>query len=131
MAARLGKVCGIALGAFISLKSLQTISNHRKGLLLAKEEQEGLQLVHVQIAFRHGARTPIFRLPEMKGFKHEDIIWDKSVLIGDLPHTIVNYRVKDMDGGKRPVSEYDKKQQKIIWPVRVNSRIILCGTDII
>lgn len=121
MAALFGKVSGIALAAFLSLKSFQTISKRRRDLLLAKEVQDGLQLVHVQVAFRHGARTPIFPLPDMKDFNSENVIWDRNILLGDLSHTLVNYRVKSMDGGKRPDSNYDKKQQKVVWPVRNSS----------
>jgi len=116
----LAKVCGAALGAFISFKSIQTLSQHRRSLLLAKDEQEDLELVHVQIAFRHGARTPIFPLPDMKaGLNVDYVVWDKNVFLGNLPHTVVKYRVKNIDGGKRPVSGYDEKQQKIVWPVSI------------
>ncbi|XP_031551630.1 lysophosphatidic acid phosphatase type 6-like isoform X2 [Actinia tenebrosa] len=119
MAARLkflGRVCGIGLGAFLSVKTAQKATKYHHNVIFAREEDKEYQLVHVQVAFRHGARTPIFSLPEMQNASVGDVVWDKDKMLGDLPETLIKYRVKDLDGGRQPVSEYDTRQKKVIWP---------------
>ena len=113
---RFCRICGVAVGTVLSFKAADLFLQERRNLLYAQQVEDKssneLQLVQVQIAFRHGARTPVVSAPQyVVGANEEQISWDKNKLMGDLPHTIVkHYVVKAADGGERPISEIDKKQ---------------------
>ena len=80
-----------------------------------------LELVLVQIAFRHGARTPIFPAPcqELK-----PVAWQADLLMGALPHTDFDYELKHVSGGARPFSRYDDRQMKKILKVVYSYEIL-------
>ena len=71
----------------------------------------------VQIAFRHGARTPIFPAPCQE---LEPVTWQADLLMGSLPHTDFDYELKHVSGAARPVSKYDERQMKRILKVVVS-----------
>ena len=73
-----------------------------------------LELILVQIAFRHGARTPIFRPPceEL-----EQVTWPADLLMGTLPHTAVDYELKHVSGGPAPSSEIKDRMLKKLLKV--------------
>ena len=73
-----------------------------------------LELVLVQIAFRHGARTPIFPAPCQE---LEPVTWQAELLMGALPCTDFDYELKHVSGGVRPFSKYDDRQMKKILKV--------------
>ncbi|XP_019622455.1 PREDICTED: lysophosphatidic acid phosphatase type 6-like isoform X1 [Branchiostoma belcheri] len=75
----------------------------------SKDEGEGqdLKLKLVQIVFRHGARTPISRLPP----SIEQATWSTD-LVKDVPHTLIDYHVESLDGGPRPPSPVEDSYQK-------------------
>ncbi|XP_064645493.1 lysophosphatidic acid phosphatase type 6-like [Lineus longissimus] len=60
---------------------------------------EDLTLKHVQIFFRHGARTPVRQWPII-----EQVTWDKDVLQCGVPSTQIKYNRKYLDG--TPCAEY-------------------------
>ncbi|XP_035669926.1 lysophosphatidic acid phosphatase type 6-like isoform X2 [Branchiostoma floridae] len=72
-----------------------------------EEEGQGLELKLVQIVFRHGARTPISRLPP----SIEQATWS-SDLVKTVPHTLIDYRVVSLDGGAQPPSPVEDSYQK-------------------
>ena len=73
-----------------------------------------LELVLVQITFRHGARTPIFPAPCKE---LEPVTWRADLLMGALPHTDIDYELKHVNGGTRPFSKYDDRQMKKLLKV--------------
>ena len=75
-----------------------------------------LELVLVQIAFRHGARTPIFR-PPCKEL--EQVNWPADLHMGVLPHTAVDYELKHVSGGPTPSSEIKDMMLKKLLKVCV------------
>lgn len=75
-------------------------------------QESNLELVLVQMAFRHGARTPIFR-PPCKEL--EPVSWPADLMMGALPHTAVDYELKHVSGGPCPFSENkDKLLKKLL-----------------
>ncbi|CAH1251439.1 ACP6 [Branchiostoma lanceolatum] len=72
-----------------------------------EEEGQDMKLKLVQIVFRHGARTPISRLPP----SIEQATWSTD-LVKDVPHTLIDYRVESLDGGPRPPSPVEDSYQK-------------------
>lgn len=93
---RLSSVSLAAAGGVLKL-SKELSSNTREST-----PNSNLELVLVQIAFRHGARTPIFR-PPCKEL--EAVSWPADLLMGGLPHTAVDYELKHVSGGPSPLSE--------------------------
>lgn len=93
---RLSAVSLAAAGGVLKL-SKELSSNTREST-----PNSNLELVLVQIAFRHGARTPIFR-PPCKEL--ETVSWPADLLMGGLPHTAVDYELKHVSGGPSPLSE--------------------------
>ncbi|XP_029189069.2 lysophosphatidic acid phosphatase type 6-like [Acropora millepora] len=70
-----------------------------------------MELVLVQIAFRHGARTPIFRSPCQE---LDDVTWPAELHVGALPHTAVDYQMKHVSGGPAPISETNNRLLKLL-----------------
>ena len=92
-------------------------------LKLSMQQEQGLQdnrqtfcpqIVLVQIAFRHGARTPMFAAP-CKDL--EPVTWKAEILMGDLSHTAIDFELKNVLGGDRPFSKYDDRQKKKVLKV--------------
>ena len=116
------RLCGVAVGALVSFGTTELLLHKKQSLLrarnLEKEFPNEFELVQVQIAFRHGARTPVCPPPPVDGI--EDLCdWNKNEIMGDLPHTIVkSYCVQTVEGKERPCSELDKKQSARILKVR-------------
>lgn len=100
--------CTIAAGA--ALKISKDITDRARN----SSPNSNLELVFVQIAFRHGARTPIFPAPcpEL-----EPVTWRADLLMGALPHTDIDYELKHVSGGARPFSRYDDRQMKKVLKV--------------
>ena len=69
----------------------------KKNLLIAKETPHSYTLEHVQLVFRHGARTPVC-LIDLPGV--EPAVWDPKKFSGDLPHTNVECNVKLLSDGR-------------------------------
>lgn len=104
------KVGGLVFGAVCSLRVCRALSEHTK----RDEGAPGkLDLVAAQVVFRHGARTPCSTL----GGTALDSAWDRRILLGDVPHTAIDYEVRNILGGPRPVSRYDKQQMKNVMKV--------------
>ncbi|KAJ7394020.1 Lysophosphatidic acid phosphatase type 6 [Desmophyllum pertusum] len=74
-------------------------------------QNPNLELVMVQIAFRHGARTPIFTAPCKE---LESVTWPADLLMGALPHTDIDYELKHVSGGIKPFSKYDDRQKRMV-----------------
>ncbi|XP_001633091.2 lysophosphatidic acid phosphatase type 6 isoform X2 [Nematostella vectensis] len=113
MAARWKLVCnigGLTLGTLCTVQAFRKIQSSR--FTTFASEKCSYELVHAQIAFRHGARTPVYRLPEMvgRGKGIDDVTWDKDVIMGDLPQTMIEFRVRNIDGGNQP--EYSPNIKK-------------------
>ena len=106
------KVGGLVFGAVCSLRVCRALSEHTKR---DKGAPGNLDLVAAQVVFRHGARTPCTTL----GDTALDPSWDRRVLLGDLPHTAIDYEVRNILGGPRPVSQYDRHQMKNEMKVRI------------
>ncbi|CAH3013992.1 unnamed protein product [Porites evermanni] len=70
--------------------------------------ESNLELVLVQMAFRHGARTPVFRPP----CEELELVTWTADLLGTLPHTDVAYELKHVSGGPCPVSESKERLLK-------------------
>lgn len=77
-------------------------------------QNPNLELVMVQIAFRHGARTPIFTAPCKE---LESVTWPADLLMGALPHTDIDYELKHVSGGIKPFSKYDDRQKRMVLKV--------------
>ena len=80
MAARMnvvGRVCGLGLGAFLSVKAVQTLSKHHNTI---HGKEEDYELVHVQVLFRHGARTPVYHLPDMNHVKIDTTVYGTNAI---------------------------------------------------
>ena len=73
-----------------------------------------MELVLVQIAFRHGARTPIFRSPCQE---LDHVTWPAELHVGALPHTAVDYQMKHVSGGPAPISETNNRLLKLLLKV--------------
>lgn len=112
------------MAAISKVFRLSTFSLAAGGILkLSKDITEGskkgsvnsnLELVLVQIAFRHGARTPIFQAPCKE---LEPVTWNAELLMGALPHTNIDYELKHLSGGPKPFSKYDDRQMKKLLKV--------------
>lgn len=64
---------------------------------------DGYDLKLVQIMIRHGARTPIHTIKNLK-----EVSYNSSIFVGDVPHTTYNYKIVNLEGGTRPESTYDQ-----------------------
>ncbi|PFX32114.1 Lysophosphatidic acid phosphatase type 6 [Stylophora pistillata] len=93
----------LAAGGILNLSKDITDSSRKSS------ENSNLELVLVQIAFRHGARTPIFQAPCKE---LEPVTWNAELLMGALPHTDINYELKHLSGGPKPFSKYDDCQMR-------------------
>lgn len=95
-------LCGFAVGTTATVKALNALHLHenrlKASLLYPKVENSELELVLVQVLFRHGARTPMKIIPRI-----EEIVWDKNELLYDLAHTKLDYVVKDLKNRSLPV----------------------------
>ncbi|ESO98462.1 hypothetical protein LOTGIDRAFT_174271 [Lottia gigantea] len=100
--------------------TVATFSVGRKDLyLLAESEGEevarsgqidplsNMQLKHVQVYFRHGARTPIHIIPVLG-----EVTYDAS-LLRDLQHTLFDYKVSlvGKDNKSRPISRIQRSYE--------------------
>eukprot|EP00111_Clytia_hemisphaerica_P023921 TCONS_00070477-protein len=84
-------ITAVVLG--IKLQHDRLSTNH---ILTAKETPK-YTLEHVQLVFRHGARTPVctYDLPGV-----EPAVWEPEKFLGDLPHTNVEYTLKLVSTGE-------------------------------
>ena len=98
----------LAAGGILKLSKDITDSSRKSS------ENSNLELVLVQIAFRHGARTPIFQAPCKE---LEPVTWNAELLMGALPHTDINYELKHLSGGPKPFSKYDDCQMRKVLKV--------------
>lgn len=90
-----------------ALKISKEISDKRKEI--TPNSKSNLELILVQIAFRHGARTPIFRSPCQE---LDEVTWPAQLHIGALPHTAADYEMKHVSGGPSPISETNDRLLK-------------------
>lgn len=97
----------VAAGAALKISKDATDRSRTKN----NTSNSNLELVLVQIAFRHGARTPIFPAPCQE---LEAVTWQADLLMGALPYTDFDYELKHVSGGARPFSKYDDRQMKKI-----------------
>ena len=96
----------------IKLQHDRRSTNH---ILVAKETPT-YTLEHVQLVFRHGARTPVctYDLPGV-----EPAVWDAEKFLGDLPHTNVDYTLRLISTGEEislesiDPSSWSKKRLKV------------------
>ena len=100
----------VAAGAALKISKDATDRSRTKN----NTPNSNLELVLVQIAFRHGARTPIFPAPCQE---LEAVTWQADLLMGALPYTDFDYELKHVSGGARPFSKYDDRQMKKILKV--------------
>ncbi|KAL4216395.1 hypothetical protein ACF0H5_024121 [Mactra antiquata] len=68
---------------------------------------DGYTLKQVQIFIRHGARTPIHTTRNV-----EEVSYNNNMLLGEVPCTMFNHKVVDLNGGPRPFSTYDAHYAK-------------------
>ena len=107
---RLFRLSTFTVAAGAALKISKDVTDRRRN----SSQNSNLELVLVQIAFRHGARTPIFPAPCQE---LEPVTWQADLLMGPLPHTVFDYELKHVSGGARPFSRYDDRQMKKILKV--------------
>lgn len=107
---RLFRLSTFTVAAGAALKISKDVTDRRRN----SSQNSNLELVLVQIAFRHGARTPIFPAPCQE---LEPVTWQADLLMGPLPHTDFDYELKHVSGGARPFSRYDDRQMKKILKV--------------
>ena len=112
---RIFRLSGFAIAAGGVLKLSKDLTDSSR----KSSPNKNLDLVLVQIAFRHGARTPIFPAPCKE---LEQVTWREDLLMGALPHTDIDYELKHVNGGIKPFSKYDDRQMKKILKV-------VCGFD--
>lgn len=89
----IGSVSMTTLALGVKFHNEATKSN----LLMAKEKPSPYKLEHVQLVFRHGARTPVCTL-ELPGI--EPAVWDPRKFSGYHPHTDVECEIKLLNDGK-------------------------------
>ena len=99
----------LAAGGILKLSKDVTDSSRK-----SSGNSNNLELVLVQIAFRHGARTPIFPTPCKE---LEPVTWNADLLMGVLPHTDIEYELLHLSGGPKPFSKYDDRQKRKILEV--------------
>lgn len=59
--------------------------------------QQNLQLQHIQVLFRHGARTPIKSSKEYDNFTNiEAVEWSRDIFMKPLPHARVDFVLKSL-----------------------------------
>ncbi len=107
---RIFRLSSFAIAAGGALKLSKDITDGAR----KSSPSSNLELVLVQIAFRHGARTPIFSAPCKE---LEQVAWSSDLLMGALPHTDVDCDLKHVNGGTRPFSNYDDRQMKKLLKV--------------
>ncbi|GAU94499.1 hypothetical protein RvY_06265-2 [Ramazzottius varieornatus] len=81
-----------------------------RGEGMARPELAEMQLRHVQVFFRHGARTPLRILTWM-----DQPEWPKDKILGDPPLPAVTYTTTDVHGQLVPSGPYEAMYQKIIF----------------
>lgn len=95
-------LCGFAAGSAITVNGLSVWDSDVNTLIAsparAKLENAEVELVQVQVLFRHGARTPLKIIPGI-----EETNWDKNQLTYELAHTKLKYNVKDLKNRTLPV----------------------------
>ena len=95
-------LCGFAAGSAITVKGLSVWDSDVNTLIAsparAKLENAEVELVQVQVLFRHGARTPLKIIPGI-----EETNWDKNQRTYELAHTKLKYNVKDLKNRTLPV----------------------------
>lgn len=69
----------------------------KNNLLIAKESSSSYKLQHVQLVFRHGARTPVSTI-DLPGV--EPAVWDPEKFSGYHYHTDADCEVKLLNDGK-------------------------------
>ena len=107
---RLFRLSTFTVAAGAALKISKDVTDRTRN----SSPNSNLELVLVQIAFRHGARTPIFPAPCQE---LEPVTWQADLLMGALPYTDFDYELKHVSGGARPFSKYDDRQMKKILKV--------------
>ena len=110
---RLFRLSTFTVAAGAALKISKDVTDRTRN----NAPNSNLELVLVQIAFRHGARTPIFPAPCQE---LEPVTWQADLLMGALPHTDFDYELKHVSGAARPVSKYDERQMRRILKVVVS-----------
>ena len=105
----LSVICGVAVGSFISVKSLNYFEE--RNLLNAGDvglQCKNQELKLVQVLFRHGARTPLKLIPGL-----EEIVWNKYELRYDLQHTKVKYELRNVKSEELPKETFTKDQLRV------------------
>ena len=69
-----------------------------------------MKLDQVQVILRHGPRTPLSAFVVIPTI--EQTVWDKDVMMQNLPCTDIPIIVKSFDGGNPPVSVVEKNYFK-------------------
>lgn len=107
-------LCGFAAGSAITVKGLNVWDSHENTLnaspTRAKLENAEIELVQVQVLFRHGARTPLKIIPGI-----EETNWDKNQLAYELAHTKLQYNVKDLKSRTLPVETLTDGPLRVRW----------------
>lgn len=115
-----GRLFRLSTVSFAAAGGVLKISKELGDKTTESNRNPNLELVLVQIAFRHGARTPIFRPPCQE---LEEVMWPTDLVIGALPHTAVNYELKHVSGGPSPCSESKERMLKKL--LKVSDRLFL------
>ncbi|KAK6178514.1 hypothetical protein SNE40_013292 [Patella caerulea] len=70
--------------------------------------QSELKLKHIQVYFRHGARTPIHVIPSLG-----EVSYSENDILGDVTKTLFDIKVVDLDAGGEPeVSPIQRSYEK-------------------
>lgn len=108
----------------LGVKVLQHNDATTDMVLIAKENPDTAKykLQHVQLVFRHGARTPVctYDIPCV-----EAAVWDPKKFSGNLPHTDVECDIKLISDGKQvsikdiDPSNYSKEFLKVGISIKI------------
>ena len=111
--ARIGRVWRLSAVSLAAAGGAFKISREISSKTKETTPESNLELVLVQMAFRHGARTPVFRPP----CEELELVTWTADLLGTLPHTDVAYELKHVSGGPCPVSESKQRLLKRLLKV--------------
>ena len=123
--AAVGRLFRLSAVSLAAAAGVLKISKEIPSKTIESTPSSNVELVLVQIAFRHGARTPIFR-PPCKEL--ESVTWPADRLMGALPHTAVDYELKHVSGGPCPYSK--NKEMLLKKLLKVCDVEVLCTSQI-